>query len=152
MVLLDKVAEKDRPVADEMLNGELARQRRLKAEISKSPEAEDWLDEHKVMQNYKALQFIDTLTLYFHRIHPSERGEQLFEHVPVSRDKDVSIAIRPAGDNRYALSPFPFAAEGAEFAFSGRRISPSDGQRPGGWPAALREIPTEMESFKLVAG
>lgn len=152
LVLLDKIAEQDRPLADEMLNGELARQKRLKAEISKSRDLADWLDERRIMQNYKALQFIDTLSLYFHRIHPSERGEQIFEHVPVSRDKDLTITIRPVGDNRYALSPFPFAAEGAEFAFSGRRISPADGNRAGGWPAALRELPTEIEFFKLLAG
>ncbi len=152
LVLLDKIAEKDRPVADRMLNGELERQKRLKSELSGIPGSNEWLDERKVFQNYKALQFIDTLSLYFHRIHPSERGEQTFEHVPVSKDEDASVTIRPVGNGEYSLSPFPFAAEGAQFAFSGRRISPADGDRPGGWPAALREIPTEMEYFKLVAG
>ena len=33
LVLLDKIAAKDRPVADKMLNGELERQKRLKAEL-----------------------------------------------------------------------------------------------------------------------
>ena len=37
------------------------------------------LDERKIFQNYKQLQFIDTLALYFNRIHPSERAEQEFE-------------------------------------------------------------------------
>ena len=31
LVLLDKIAAKDRPLADKMLNGELDRQKRLKA-------------------------------------------------------------------------------------------------------------------------
>lgn len=151
LVLLDKIAAKDRPLADKMLNGELERQERLKAELARHPEARDWLNERKVFQNYKALQFIDTLALYFNRIHPSERVEQTFENVPLSREQDVAITIRPSGAGTYQLSPFPLAAVGAEFAFCGRRISPADGNRPGGWPAALKQLPTEWEYFRLVA-
>jgi hypothetical protein len=135
-----------------MLNGELERQKRLKAELAADPEARDWLDEAKIFQNYKSLQFIDTLALYFNRIHPSERAEQIFENVPVSRTQDVSITVRPAGTSTYSLSPFPFAANGAEFAFCGRRVRPADGDREGGWPAALKRLPTEWEHFRLVAG
>jgi hypothetical protein len=152
LVLLDKIAAKDRPLADKMLNGELERQKRLKAEMSGDPDTRDWLDEAKVFQNYKSLQFLDTLALYFNRIHPSERVEQTFENVPVARNQDVAITIRPAGRSTYALSPWPFAANGAEFAFEGRRILPEDGSRPGGWPAALKQKPTEWENFRLVAG
>jgi Protein of unknown function (DUF3891) len=152
LVLLDRIAAEDRPLADKMLNGELERQKRLKAELAADPEARDWLDERKVFQNYKALQFIDTLALYFNRIHPGERAEQVFENVPLSRENDVSITVRPAGENTYSLSPFPFAASGAEFAFCGRRVRPEGGNSQGGWPAALKQLPTEWESFRLVAG
>ncbi len=152
LVLLDKIAAKDRPLADKMLNGELERQKRLKAELAKDPEAGGWLEERKVFQNYKALQFIDTLALYFNRVHPSERADQEFENVPLSSEQDVTITIRPAGSNTYQLSPFPFSATGAEFAFCGRRVSPADGNRQGGWPAALKQLPTEWESFRLIAG
>jgi len=152
LVLIDKIAAKDRPLADRMLDGELERQKRLKAELASDPDARGWLDERKLFQNYKALQFIDTLALYFNRIHPTERVEQAFEHVPLSPEQDVAVTIRPAGANTYSLSPFPFAPDGAEFAFCGRRITPADGKRPGGWPAALRELPTEWEHFRLVTG
>lgn len=152
LVLLDSIAAKDRPLADKMLNGELERQKRLKEELATDPEARAWLDERKIFQNYKALQFLDTLALYFNRVHSSERVDQAFENVPLSRDQDVTVTIRPAGGNNYHLSPFPFAANGAEYAFCGRRIIPSDGNRPGGWPAALREIPAEWEHFRLAAG
>jgi hypothetical protein len=152
LVLLDKIAAKDRPLADKMLNGELDRQQRLKAGLEKDPDTSVWLDEHKLFQNYKQLQFIDTLALYFNRVHPSERGDQDFENVPMSTERDVAITIRPAGDNTYALSPFPFAASGAEFAFGGRRVTPASGDTPGGWSAALKQAPTVWERFQLVAG
>jgi hypothetical protein len=152
LVLLDKIAAKDRPLADKMLNGEIDRQKRLKAELSEDPQAAAWITERKLFQNYKVLQFIDTLALYFNRIHFTERAEQVFENVPVTSEKDVAITIRPAGQGTYSLSPFPFAAEGGEFAFSGRPVSPADGKRTGGWAAALRQIPTAWEHFQLVAG
>jgi hypothetical protein len=152
LVLLDKIAAKDRPLADKTLNGELERQKRLKEKLAKDSEARAWLDERKLFQNYKALQFIDTLALYFNRIHPSERVEQVFENVPLSPERDVTVTIRPAGPNTYKLSAFPFSANGAEFAFCGRRISPADGNREGGWPAALKQLPTEWECFRLLAG
>jgi hypothetical protein len=151
LVLLDKVAAKDRPVADQMLSGELERQARLKGELAKDPQAAAWLDERKIFQSYKALQFLDTLALYFNRIHPAERVEQTFEHVPLSKDEDTSVAVRPVGDKTYTLSPFPLNTEGAEFAFSGRRVTPADGAGRGGWPAALQRLPTEWEIFQLVA-
>ena len=83
---------------------------------------------------------------------PSERVEQTFESVPLSKEQDVTITIRPIGKNNYQLSPFPLASTGAEFAFCGRRINPSDGNMPGGWPAALKQLPTEWENFRLLAG
>lgn len=152
VVLLDKVAAKDRPLADKMLNGELERQKRLKGELAQDPQARAWLDERKLFQNYKSLQFIDTLALYFNRIHSAERVEQHFENVPVSHEEDVTVTIRPAGEKTYSLSPFPFATEGAEFAFCGRRVTPAAGAMPGGWPTALKQLPTEWEYFRLVAG
>lgn len=152
LVLLDKIAEADRPLASKMLDGELDRQKRLKAELAKDPETAGWVEERKVFQNYKQLQFIDTLALYFNRIHPSERIEQEFENVPMDAQHDVSIVIRPQGGNVYSLTPFPFAADGAEFAFGGRLVEPALGNQPGGWPAALKKAPTRWEYLRLAAG
>ena len=64
---------------------------------------------------------------------------------------DITIIIRPRAAGIYELSPYPFAAQGAEFAYAGRRISPN-GQRDGSWSSVLRETPAEWESFRLVAG
>ena len=152
LVLLDKIAATDRPVVEKMLNGEIERQKRLKGELAGNPQTSGWLDERKVFQNYKQLQFIDTLALYFNRIHASERGEEDFESVPVSTHEDVTVTIRSVGGNRYSLSPFPFAASGAEFAFQGRPVDRKMSDVAGGWPAALKQSPTAWERFQLIAG
>ena len=83
-VLIKQFPESERPLAERMLDGELARQKRLKEDVRKDPKLADRLDQKKLFQNYKQLQFIDTLALYFNRVHPSERGTQVFEHVPRS--------------------------------------------------------------------
>ena len=150
-VLIKKFPEKERPLAERMLDGELARQKRLKDEIGKNPELSRRLDEKQLFQNYKQLQFIDTLALYFNRNHRDGRGPQTFAHVPLSAEEDISVTIAPAEPGVYALSPFPFAANGAEFAFAGRRIIPLGHDKNGGWPAVLKRAPTEWERFRLIA-
>jgi Protein of unknown function (DUF3891) len=150
MVLIKLIPETDRALAARMLDGELKRQERLKAELARDPQASGWLEQGHLFQNYKQLQFFDLLALYFNRIHPSERAEQSFEHVPTDAQHDATVTIRPRAPGVYELSPYPFAADRAEFAFAGRPIEP--GRRGNGWSSVLREIPTEWESFRLVAG
>jgi hypothetical protein len=151
LVLIDRIPPQDRPLAERMLDGELDRQKRLKEEIGKDPQMSGWLDEQRLFQNYKQLQFCDTLALYFNRMHPSERGQQNFEHVPRNAQQDVTLVIRPQGTGVYGLSPYPFASNGAEFAFGGRPIEPRQNTTKGGWPEVLKRVPTEWECFRLVA-
>ena len=110
-----------------------------------------WIAEKHLFQNYKQFQFFDLLALYFNRIHPNQRGEQTFGHVPLDAERDSSVTIRPREPGVYALSPFPFAADGAEFAFAGRLIEPGQQEAAGGWPSVLRHAPTRWENFRLVA-
>jgi Protein of unknown function (DUF3891) len=151
MVLIDKIAPEQRPLADQMLENEVARQRRLKDELAKDRTTAAWLDERHLFQNYKQLQFLDTLALYFNRIHPSERGELKYEHVPISAHEDVTLTIRPRGEGVYSLSPYPFTAEGAVFAYAGRLIEPGRQDVGGSWTNTLAKAPTVWESFRLIA-
>jgi Protein of unknown function (DUF3891) len=151
LVLINNIPPQDRPIADRMLAGELERQKRLKEQIAKDPECSGWLDEKKLFQNYKQLQFLDTLALYFNRIHPSERVRQAFENVPLNATADTTVTIEPRGSGVYSLSPYPFAASGAEFAYAGRRLAPRDPGANGSWQRLLSETPTEWEQFRLVA-
>jgi hypothetical protein len=148
LVLINIISASDRALAERMLEGELDRQRRLKAELTRDPQAAGWLDEAHLFQNYRQLQFFDTLALYFNRIHPSERREQTFEHVPLNAREDASITIRPRGEGVYELAPYPFAAKSAQFAYAGRQIRPGQ-KRNGGWSQILRESPTQWEIFRL---
>jgi hypothetical protein len=151
MVLIDKIPPQDRPLAQRMLDDEIERQKRLKGELAQDPKAAGWLEEKRLFQNYKQLQFFDTLALYFNRTHPNQRGEMLFEHVPLDSEQDVTITVRPRGPDTYELSPYPFAAHAAEYAFAGRSIEAGQHERDGGWPVVLAKAPTVWERFRLVA-
>ncbi|MFL6798346.1 MAG: DUF3891 family protein [Xanthobacteraceae bacterium] len=151
LVLIDRIPPAGRPLVNAMLERELERQKRLKAELAKDPQAVRWLEADHLFQNYKQLQFFDTLALYFNRIHPRERMEQQFEHVPLNARENATITIRPREAGTYELSPFPFSASDAEFAYAGRFIGQGQHRHSGGWPRALKSSPTRWESFRLVA-
>ena len=150
MVLIDKFPPHDRPLVRRMLDGEIDRQKRLKAELAQDPKTSAWIENKRLFQNYKQLQFFDTLALYFNRTHPGERGEVKFEHVPLSGEQDTTITVRPRGPGVYELSPNPFAAHSAEYAFAGRPIEPGQHEKNGGWSSVLAKAPTMWERFRLV--
>lgn len=147
-VLLDMMADDNRAVAGDMLDGELARQDRLKAELADDPETSDWISEDHLFQNYKQLQYFDTMALYFNCRHEGAREETVFENVPCSSGRDSNIDMRPLGDGVYALSPYPFAADGAEFAFEGRYMTPDKNQNA----MNLDDFAVTSQTIKLVNG
>jgi len=151
MVLIDTLQQSARPLAEAMLSGELERQTRLKRVLRDDWRVAPRLETHKLFQNYKQLQFFDTLALYFNRTHESERSSLQFNHVPLDCEHDTTIEIRSLGAGRYALSPYPFGADRAEFAYGGRVIAPGQ-HKDKGWPAVFASAPTAWERFTLVAG
>ena len=146
-VLLDSLADANRADADRMLDGELERQSRLKAELAQDRETAPWIEDGHLMQNYKQLQFFDTFALYFNCKHEAERKRQMFEHVPMNEHQDATITIEPLGESQYRLTPFPFANDGIEFSFTGRYASPND----NGTPFNLTAIAVSSQSIKCIA-
>ncbi len=121
-----------------MLDGERTRQQRLKAELAADPETAAWVEEKRLMQNYKLLQFCDTLALYFNLRNEAEREEEVFVHVPKSPEADATVPMRPTGGNHYLLTPFPFAGDRLETRCRGRyfdRLNPD--QQPDDLAALL---------------
>src|SRR6476619_3990494 len=57
LVLINIVPQRDRALAERMLEGELARQARLKRQLAADRETAAWLDESHLFRNYKQLQF-----------------------------------------------------------------------------------------------
>jgi hypothetical protein len=89
---------------------------------------------------YRPALFFDTLALYFNVCIRTNAPSKDSRHVPLNAGQDMSITIRQREPGVYEMSPYPFAANFAEFAFAGRFIEPRQGH--AGWSAALRETPT----------
>lgn len=148
-VLLNDLAAGNRPVADSMLDREVARQQRLRAALAADPATAAWIDDAHLFQNYKQLQFFDTLALYFNCMPEGARSATTFTHVPMNAVADAEIEIRPLGDSRYALAPFPFAEDGVEVQFEGRYLAPvADGPDVR---AALASAPLSRQRVRLIA-
>ncbi len=151
-VLIDQIDPAVRPRVAAMLDGELERQGRLKQTLTADPDAAAWLDEAHLMQNYKQLQFFDTLSLYFHCTHASERSADSFPHVPKNATDDVTVEIEPRGEGTYALAPFPFEQPRIELSFDGRYLTPVPQTGADDPQARIAETPVNRQLVALVAG
>ena len=105
------------------------------------------------MANYKLLQFFDTLALYFHLRHASEHEEEVFVHVPRSVDEVASVTVRPLGNGRYSMDPFPFAGDVLAASCPGRYFEAvPEGKEPDDFGAAFFALPEVPQTYTLVAG
>ena len=125
-VLLDSLAADNRTAADGMLAGEVARQNRIKDELGAAPDTADWIADEHLFQNYKQLQFFDTLALYFNCVPEGERETATFAHVPLNATEDTDVAITPLSAGVYSMAPYPFDRDELAFSFDGRYLAPVD--------------------------
>jgi hypothetical protein len=147
------VAKDHRPLIDAMLANEADRQARLKAALAAAPATREWVGERHLFQNYKHLQFLDTLSLYFHLRHAGERGDQTYVHVPVNTEEDTTVALKKVDERTYSLDPYPFASDRLTITCRGRYVMPFLADfPPDRVGAALRELPEDRQSYELVPG
>ncbi len=148
---LARIADADKPAIKAMLAGELARQQRLRTELAASPQTACWIEEQRLFQSYKLLQFCDLLAIYFNTTHAQARTEHSFINVPSTSAGDVTVTITPKGEGRYALRPFPFQTENSQFAFAYREIAPNTSVNAVTWRSALLTSPVKWETITLVS-
>jgi len=150
-VLINTIPQEQRHLADRMLEAELERQARLKKRLAADPQAAKWVEEEHLFQNYRQLQFFDTLALYFNREHEGARGTASFPRVPISAKRDATITVKPRGPGVYAVSPYPFEKDEAQFSFSGRYVKPMPGATERDVAALLQSTPRSWQHLTLVA-
>ena len=148
-VLLNTLAEENRDLADSMLDGQIARQEKLKEQLGADAETAAWIEESHLFQNYKQLQFFDTFALYFNCVHESARGQASYAHVPMNATNDAEVSIEPVSPGVYAMDPFPFEGDSIEVSFNGRYVAPvSDGDD---LQNVLGGAPLATQTARLVA-
>jgi hypothetical protein len=147
-VFIEKISPEHQAATQEMLENELTRQTRLKAQLAADPATAAWVEESALFINYKLLQFFDTLALYFHMTHAEARSESKFLNVPDGRGGNHTLTITPRPDGAYALAPFPFSGDSLEINVEGRYIAP---QPPGAdFNPIFENTPKEKQVYRLV--
>lgn len=133
-----------------LLDGEVARQEKLRATLLENPETAGWVEEARLFQNYKLLQFVDTLALYFNLRHESERISETFVNVPQTEQADIPVTVTPVGDGHYSVAPFPFTGERLEVRCKGRYFEKIPaGETPKNLADELYNLPEEEQVFIL---
>ena len=146
-VLIDKLADDEKPPVLALLEAEKARQTRLTRDLEEDPVFCEWVREPVLMHQYKALQFFDTLALYFHMTHDESRTEAAFANVPRAVGDDVTVTLKRLAPQVYELKPFPFRSDPFEVSYEGKLLAP----QPFGVDigARLHEAPRFTETLTL---
>lgn len=150
-LLLDALVAQDRELASRMLAAEERRQKTLRQELARDPETAPWIETGHLFQNYKQLQFFDTLALYFNCTCAAGRCASTFTHVPLSTTADCEVGVEPVGVGAYAITPFPFSEDGVELSFEGRYLSPREPGSAEPFAATLAAIEAASQTIRLVA-
>jgi hypothetical protein len=145
------VLDVNRKMIDSMLEGEVKRQQRLKQKLAENPRTKALLEEPRLFQNYKQLQFFDTLSLYFHLVHAGDRGNETYICVPMSAEADATVEVKELGDGSYSLDPFPFVGDKLTLVCRGRYTGPLPaGRDRSEYGAMLRALPPDSQTYNLV--
>lgn len=149
-VLVKEIAPEHEKLLEDMLDGELERQERLKKILAADKKSAPWIEETKLLDNYKLLQFFDTLALYLNLTPEGERGETTFINVPQHVGDDTDVVVKPLGDGVYSMDPFPFHGDSLEVHLEGRYLTPyPEGEEPD-LAAVMRDTPTEQQITTFV--
>ena len=148
-IVVDVLPESAQPMFKAMLDTEAKRQKRLKDHLSADPNTSDWVEEKMLFHNYKALQFFDTLGLYFCMDHPSKREVSTFLNVPRSIGDDVTVTVTPIDNNTYKVSPFPFSSDPFVITLPGTLVEPDPSITTAS--AALANGKSNTETITLIS-
>ena len=136
-----------------MLSGEIARQERIRETLAADPETAPWVEEAHIVQNYKQLQFFDTLALYFNLRHETDRGVETFTCVPRDAAADAEVTVTPKGGGSTRSTRSRSRAAGWKRRAPGATSPPATGSAaPDDLAATLAGLPTETQTYTLVKG
>lgn len=149
-IYIDSIDGRLRPQAEAMLNHELERQKRLKADLSRTSETAEWAAENFLFYHYKLLQFFDTLSLYVQMTHFDAIAPTAFLHVPRTPTQDITLQARPVAPYTISLSPYPFEQDGLEVFTEGRYLLPF-ADPTADWRADYDAQPLTRQTVRFVS-
>jgi Protein of unknown function (DUF3891) len=114
------VKSQEQHVANDFVQRLRLQQLRLKVDLRNDPTTKPFTDEKLIKANVQRLEALDRLSLYFCLGNAEDAS---VETVPVNDDgKEVDWEVRPAGDSRFTIHPYPFRRDPLQFTILARRI------------------------------
>jgi hypothetical protein len=129
-VLIKKFPEKERPLAERMLDGELRATAAAEGGDRQKIPAVRLARREEIVPKLQAAAIPRYARALFQSRPPrASAARRRSSTCRAALTEDTTVTIRPQEPGVYALSPFPFAPDGAEFAFAGRRITSREHER-----------------------
>ena len=138
------------PFVTDMLDGEVARQERLKAQLAADEATAAWVTQDALFRNYKLLQFFDTFALYLQCDPPGNRGSSEFPNVPQRAGEDVTVTATETDPSTVTVAPWPFQGDSLTVATSGRVMTPAEDDTD--LVSAFENTPVTQQEVTLVGG
>ncbi len=114
------VKSQEQHVANDFVQRLRLQQLRLKVDLRNDPATKLFTDEKLIKANVQRLEALDRLSLYF-CLGAAEDAS--IEAVPTNDEgKEVDWEVRPAGQNQFTISPYPFRRDPLAFTILARRI------------------------------
>jgi Protein of unknown function (DUF3891) len=107
-------------MANEFVQRLKLQQLRLKVDLRANPETKNLADEKTLQANYRRLEALDRLSLYF-CLAPLEAAT--IDQVPVDDEGgETDWDLRPEKRNIFTLAPYPFRRDPLDFGVMARRV------------------------------
>ncbi|WP_298775398.1 DUF3891 family protein [uncultured Shewanella sp.] len=120
----------------------------LETQLKQDSITQAWLKRY-LWQNYKQLQFFDTLSLYFSCTCASQRQPHIFAQVPMSATATQTVTIQPLDNHHYLMSPFPFKHKTVSLRFKGQYLQSAKRDKPELFQA-LKDAPLQEQIVNIV--
>ena len=144
------VRSEEQHIANDFLQRLRLQQLRLKVDLRGDPAMKQYTDEKLLKANQQRIDALDRLSLYF---CTGAWNDIVIEGVPVDDEgKEVDWELRSAGNNEFALAPYPFRRDPLEFSILARRIPKARYTDDADLQKALSEAQFFNMNFRLRSG
>jgi Protein of unknown function (DUF3891) len=144
------VKSQEASLVNDFTQGLRLQQLRLKVDLRADPNVKTFSEENWLQANYKRLEALDRLSLYF-CLTPMEPAT--IDGVPADyNSNEVDWELQPEEDNSVTLEPFPFRRDPLEISVLARSVPKRRYAEDGELHKALAQAPFFALKFTIRAG
>jgi Protein of unknown function (DUF3891) len=125
VALISEISKDNINAVTTFLEQQLEYQESLKRQLAARSETKSLVAPTMLFNNYKLLEFFDTLALYFNRVHEEAWETETYGNVPRNPENDTTVTVTPIRPHTVSLEPWPFCVRAFDISCEGRYIYPA---------------------------